>query len=300
MANTSPVWGLNEKGEIVAAAGTGTSNIVGFLHEDTLPTDAAGRVLIAGLGSGGGGGGAGSPGADGKTVLNGTTAPSNAVGTNGDFYLNTVNFTMYGPKAAGAWPAGVSLIGTNGTNGSNGTNGKTILNGTAAPSSGVGTDGDFYINTTATTIYGPKASGAWPAGVSLIGTGGGSGVTFVTDTNGQGVGIVGPDGKVMGQGIATADVTANFNVAYVQANLVVPVNSASAVVATIQQDSTTLLPIGFTIALFRKGTGGASFAAGTGVTIQSPNGSVAARSQYSTITAVKIAANTWVVAGDLI
>lgn len=50
------------------------------------------------------------PGADGKTVLNGSGAPSG--GNNGDFYLNTATTTLYGPKAAGAWPAGVPLIGT--------------------------------------------------------------------------------------------------------------------------------------------------------------------------------------------
>ncbi|MGW0419475.1 hypothetical protein [Streptomyces sp. NPDC003015] len=49
--------------------------------------------------------------------------------------------------------------------------GKTILNGTGAPSAGVGTNGDFWIDTVAWTIYGPKASGAWPAGHSL-GSGG--------------------------------------------------------------------------------------------------------------------------------
>lgn len=44
-----------------------------------------------------------------------------------------------------------------------------VRNGSGAPSAGTGIDGDFYIDTTAWDIYGPKAAGAWPAGASLIG-----------------------------------------------------------------------------------------------------------------------------------
>jgi hypothetical protein len=53
--------------------------------------------------------------------------------------------------------------------------GNTILNGTTDPTPTVGADGDFYINTTTSTIFGPKVSGAWPAGVSLIGPTGSQG-----------------------------------------------------------------------------------------------------------------------------
>jgi hypothetical protein len=62
--------------------------------------------------------------------------------------------------------------GATGTNGTNGIDGKTILNGSGVPSSGLGVNGDFYIDTTASRIYGPKASGAWGGGVSLIGPAG--------------------------------------------------------------------------------------------------------------------------------
>ncbi|WP_146617779.1 hypothetical protein [Rhodoplanes serenus] len=41
--------------------------------------------------------------------------------------------------------------------------------GAGAPSSGLGVDGDFYIDTNTDTLHGPKASGAWPAGTSLVG-----------------------------------------------------------------------------------------------------------------------------------
>jgi hypothetical protein len=59
--------------------------------------------------------------------------------------------------------------------------GKTILSGTTAPSSGVGTDGDFYLDYVAWTIYGPKASGTWPAGHAL---GSGGAVTSVAGKTG--------------------------------------------------------------------------------------------------------------------
>jgi hypothetical protein len=48
-----------------------------------------------------------------------------------------------------------------------------VLNGAGAPSNELGTNGDFYLDTTASTLYGPKASGVWPGtGVSLVGPGG--------------------------------------------------------------------------------------------------------------------------------
>ena len=115
-------------------------------------------------------GATGAAGTNGNTVLNGTVNPNgNVTGAVGDFYLNTSTSILFGPKVsatATTWPtSGVTLVGTNGTNG---TNGNTILNGTVAPTS-QGVNGDFYINTTTSTLYGPKAAGSWPTGVSLIG-----------------------------------------------------------------------------------------------------------------------------------
>ncbi|GAB2586454.1 hypothetical protein GCM10027190_39440 [Spirosoma areae] len=141
-----------------------------------------------------GGGGGGSNGADGKTILSGTTVPSSGLGTDGDFYYRTTNSQFYGPKTAGAWGAGVSLIGQQGiqglqgiqgnlgTTGQAGADGKTILNGTSNPTSGQGVNGDFFINTTSLTIFGPKTSGAWGSGTSLLGSGGSLTIDNVTIT----------------------------------------------------------------------------------------------------------------------
>jgi hypothetical protein len=73
-----------------------------------------------------------------------------------------------------AGPAGP--IGNTGPPGPAGANGNTVLNGTGAPPSSVGNDGDFYIDTAADVLYGPKANGSWPAaGVSLVGSPGTTG-----------------------------------------------------------------------------------------------------------------------------
>jgi hypothetical protein len=49
---------------------------------------------------------AGTSGPRGNGWLSGTGAPSNSLGFNGDFYLDTSNPSVfYGPKAAGVWPA---------------------------------------------------------------------------------------------------------------------------------------------------------------------------------------------------
>ncbi len=58
----------------------------------------------------------------------------------------------------------------------------TILHGTGAPASTTGNNGDFYLDTNAQVLYGPKASGAWPTpGTALTAgapTWGPSGVTW--------------------------------------------------------------------------------------------------------------------------
>lgn len=74
----------------------------------------------------------GPPGPRGFSVLNGVVAPVAEDGVNGDFFLNTATSILYGPKAAGAWPAGTSLVGTNGVGvPAGGTAGKVLAKVTA-------------------------------------------------------------------------------------------------------------------------------------------------------------------------
>jgi len=136
-------------------------------------------------------------------VLNGIGPPGSGVGNNGDFYIDTAADVLYGPKASGAWPpSGTSLVGAPGATGAAGpagpagaagtagANGNTVLNGTGPPASTLGNDGDFYIDTAADVLYGPKASGAWPTtGTSLVGAAGPAGPQGL-----PGVGTAGPKG----------------------------------------------------------------------------------------------------------
>jgi Collagen triple helix repeat (20 copies) len=89
-----------------------------------------------------------------NTLLNGIGAPSSSLGSNGDFYIDTVGMNIYGPKKKNAWPIPKSLIGPpglpgasgkpgsngkdgrDGSNGKDGTNGKDGDRGPAGTSSG--------------------------------------------------------------------------------------------------------------------------------------------------------------------
>lgn len=110
----------------------------------------------------------------GNQILYGLGIPNNSTGNNGDTYVNTGSGVFY-QKIGGGWsqqfsmasgPAGAT--GAAGAAGANGTNGNTVLNGIVNPSNSVGNNGDFYLNTVTYFIFGPKAAGIWPAGVSLI------------------------------------------------------------------------------------------------------------------------------------
>ncbi|MGX5688611.1 beta strand repeat-containing protein [Arcticibacter tournemirensis] len=79
---------------------------------------------------------------------------------------NTPGFYFY---TSGEWKRLANSTEIN-NGGGTGTSGNSLLNGAVNPSSGVGNNGDFYINTATYTLYGPKANGAWPStGASMIG-----------------------------------------------------------------------------------------------------------------------------------
>lgn len=81
-------------------------------------------------------------GSDGNTVLNGVGTPSNSLGVNGDFYIDTLTYNIYGPKTAGSWGSPATLRGANGTNGTNGTDG---LDGVKGDSGIDGVNAYIYI-----------------------------------------------------------------------------------------------------------------------------------------------------------
>lgn len=135
-------------------------------------------------------------GDDGSKIYGGSGAPAAGFGVSGDFWLDVANGRLYGPKADGLWgsplqlqsgPAGPTgstgpVSTTPGPTGSTGPastvpgptgpassvagptgpRGAAILGGEGPPLASYGLDGDWYIDTTAKLMYGPKAGGAWP------------------------------------------------------------------------------------------------------------------------------------------
>ncbi len=161
------------------------------------------------------------------------------------------------------------------TNGAGGGSENTILNGTVDPTT-EGADGDFYINTTSSTIFGPKASGTWPAGVSLVGPEGSVATMVQTEIT------------------ATAYSTVNGDFA---GNVIRRMNNVSAQTITVEPSMTGGQPVTFIAA----GAGAVSFAEGVGVTIHSAGGNLTIADQYGSATLIPDAdtANTYYLIGNL-
>lgn len=100
--------------------------------------------------------------------------------------------------------------GSNSGGGSSDTN--TILNGVGAPSAGLGDDGDFYIDTAANEIYGPKTAGAWGSGTSLIGpTGPAGGNVYMVESRN----VSAPNASVPSHNIVATGSETNIDAAIV-------------------------------------------------------------------------------------
>lgn len=118
---------------------------------------------------------AGPQGASGHSLLHGAGAPDAATGKVGDFYLNTDTLALFGPKTADGWGSGTSLVGPAGPSGDH------VLSGSGSPAASAGMPGDFYVDTAAHLLYGPKASDGWPAtATSLVGPAGPAGPSGAT------------------------------------------------------------------------------------------------------------------------
>lgn len=118
----------------------------------------------------------GAPGATGPAGVAGPTGPTGPQGPQG--------------------PQGI--IGVTGAPGTAGRDGRTLLSGTTAPTGGA--EGDFYINTATSILYGPRGATDWPVtGISLIGPQGPAGATGATGPQGPAgatgaIGATGPQG----------------------------------------------------------------------------------------------------------
>jgi hypothetical protein len=153
-------------GNGVSAFG-GTGNTINLTLKDGSVLSYTVTGVSGPTGPQGPAGPAGATGAAGPAGATGAAGPAGATGAAGP--AGPIGNT--GP----AGPAGAT--GATGTAGTNGLDGKTVLNGTSNPTGGTGVNGDFYINTTTSQIFGPKAGGVWPSGVSLVGPAGANGAT---------------------------------------------------------------------------------------------------------------------------
>lgn len=93
-------------------------------------------------------------GTPGTQIIPTVGAPSNSVGSDRDYALDSAASTLYGPKSGGVWPAGVFI-------------GNGLITTTGAPANGTGADGNYALDQAAGVIYGPKVAGVWPSGTNL-------------------------------------------------------------------------------------------------------------------------------------
>ena len=134
-----------------------------------------------------------------NTVLNGKGAPSNTLGINGDFYIDTRSLMISGPKTNGKWPSSRSLQGANGTNGIDGKNGTSAKNVSTAstvagPAGPQGERGEKGIDGSAGANGGAGADG-------LPGASGAQGPAGATGPAGSGAtGAQGPAGAIGARG----------------------------------------------------------------------------------------------------
>ncbi len=149
-----------------------------------------------------------------NTILNGIGAPSNTLGINGDFYIDTRSLMISGPKKNGKWPVARSMQGANGVNGIDGKNGAAAKNVTttsnvAGPAGPQGERGEKGSDGLPGTNGGagidglPGAAGAQgPSGPAGSGATGAQGPTGATGPSGSGAtGAQGPTGATGATGL---------------------------------------------------------------------------------------------------
>jgi hypothetical protein len=108
----------------------------------------------------------GKSGPRGAQILTGKDAQeltTKNIGEIGDFYISTIDSTLYGPKSDKGWPkTGVKLQGAAGSNGAAGATGPAGSNGAAGATGPAGSNGTSYVATT----YAIGATG--PAGGIIL------------------------------------------------------------------------------------------------------------------------------------
>ncbi|QBQ96289.1 hypothetical protein [Paraburkholderia pallida] len=79
---------------------------------------------------------------------------------------------------------------------------------------------------------------------------------------------------------------------------IVTMNNAGANTLTVPPNSSVSFPVGTQIQVVQLGAGQTTVSGGSGVTVNNPS-SLTARAQYSSLVLTQIAANTWILGGDM-
>ena len=125
-----------------------------------------------------------------NTILNGAGIPAKTIGINGDFYIDTKNLYLYGPKIKGAWKTGTSLKQAD-------TKSVTTVNGEVGATGDKGAQGEKG-DKGATGSTGATGSAGLPGAAGAAGAKGSDGAT----------GLIGSTGPAGAQGAAGASGTA--------------------------------------------------------------------------------------------
>jgi collagen triple helix repeat protein len=159
-----------------------------------------GTSLVGPTGEEGDPGATGATGAPGLAGANGTDGAAGAPGAIGPQGLTGLQ-GIQGVQGVAGVTGAAGAEGATGSTGATGSAGNTVLNGVTGPTAGIGANGDFFIDTLAELIYGPKAGDVWPTtGTSLVGPTGEEGDPGATGATG-GTGPQGIAGATGSQGI---------------------------------------------------------------------------------------------------
>ena len=148
-----------------------------------------------------------------------------------------------------------------------------IISGPAAPTAGQGNDNDFYIETTNSRLYGPKAAGAWPGSYTSL------------------VGLDGADFPPLTITSTAADLTLTNG--HFTGNQYLDVDSASPVTLTLNTGLTGTEPM----MIEQKGVGQITIAGSA--TLRTRNGLKSA-GRYAVLTIIPKGGDVYTIGGDTI
>lgn len=119
----------------------------------------------------------------------------------GDIYINEDNGDLY-QYENGSWVYNMNIVGSDGADGSDGTDGadgSQIITGSGSPSSSLGENGDFYVDTDTSDYY-KKQSGSWVQKGNLQGQDGQDGSDGAEGEVGMGYAAISSDTRNVGDG----------------------------------------------------------------------------------------------------